>query len=132
LLVEFEKRTTDLVDIAEVGNKWRDDDKLGNVYVGVFGSTSDAHETMAALNVFSRGWGDNGGVVTKDEDIDGLGDEAWRLWAAGSGTQVTYHWRRDNLVLEAHVHCFGSCPGDVDTATRAWVDAIDDEARRDG
>ena len=36
LLVEFEKRTADLVDIGEAGNKWRDDDKLGNLYAGVF------------------------------------------------------------------------------------------------
>jgi hypothetical protein len=69
------------------------------------------------------------GGVTKDEEIDGLGDEAWVLWVGGSGTQVTYHWRRSNLVLEAHVQCFGSCPGNVDAATRAWVDAVDAKAR---
>jgi hypothetical protein len=52
------------------------------------------------------------------------------LWVSGNGTQVTCHWRRGNLVLEAHVHCFASalCQGDVDAAARAWVDAIDAEA----
>jgi hypothetical protein len=42
---------------------------------------------------------------------------------------VTYHWRRDNLVTEVHVHCYGDCPDDVDAATRAWADAVDEEAR---
>ena len=55
----------------------------------------------------------------------GLGDEAWVLWVGGSGTQVTYHWRRGNLVLEAHVHCYGSCSSDVDAAARNWADAVD-------
>ncbi len=45
------------------------------------------------------------------------------------GKEVTYHWRRANLVVEAHVDCFGFCPGDVDAAARAWVDAIDNPAR---
>ena len=87
---------------------------------------------MAALNAFSRGWGERSGRVTKDEQIERLGDEAWRLWTSGQGYQVTYHWRRDNLVLEAHVHCFGRCPQNfdsVDAATRTWVDAIDEAAR---
>jgi hypothetical protein len=76
-----------------------------------------------------------GGRVTKDEEIDGLGDEAWLLWLEGgygnvvTYHEVTYHWRRGNLVVEAHVNCFGICPNDVDAATRAWVDAIDEEAR---
>jgi hypothetical protein len=42
---------------------------------------------------------------------------------------VTYHWRRGNHVIEAHIDCHGVCPGDVDSATRAWADAIDAEAR---
>ncbi len=85
---------------------------------------------MAPFNAFSRGWAQRFGRVTKDEGIDGLGDEAWVLWKAGpTGAEVTYHWRRDNLVLEAHVACFGSCPDDIDAATRAWADAIDAEAR---
>jgi len=43
--------------------------------------------------------------------------------------EVTCHWRRGNLVVEAHVHCFGFCPGDVDSAARAWVGAIDKASR---
>jgi hypothetical protein len=42
---------------------------------------------------------------------------------------VTYHVRRDNLVFEAHVHCYGFCQGDVEAAAREWADAIDEEAR---
>jgi len=133
LLVELKRQTVDVVDIAEAGNRWRDDNKLANLSVEVDETTSDARKAMAALNAFSRGWGKRSGRVTKDEQIDGLGDEAWRLWTLGEGYEVTYHWRRRNLVLEAHVHCFGVCPGDldsVDVATRAWVDAIDEAARR--
>jgi hypothetical protein len=129
LLVELKKRTADLVETGEAGNKWRDDDKLGNLAVSTFESVSDAHEAMAAFNAFSRGWGERSGVITKDQEYEGLGEEAWVLWVVGSGTQVTYHWRRGNLVMEAHVHCFGLCPGDVDAATRGWVDAIDEAAR---
>lgn len=130
LLVELKRQMADVDGIAEESNKWRDDDKLGNLVVGVFGSAADADKAMTAANAFSRGWGERTGEITRDEDIEGFGDEAWVLWG-GSGTQVTYHWRRGNLGFEVHVHCFGSCPGDVDAATRAWVDAIDEEARSD-
>jgi hypothetical protein len=129
LLVELKRQLADLVDIGDAGNKWQDDDKLGNLAVGVYGSSSDAHQAMAALNAFSRGWGKRSGRVTKDEKIDGLGDEAWLLRAETNGTEVTYHWRRGNLVVEAHVHCFGFCQGDVGAASRAWVNAIDKAAR---
>ena len=46
---------------------------------------------------------------------------------------MTYHWRRDNLVTEVHVHCYGDCPdadAAVDVAARAWADAIDEQATR--
>ena len=129
LLVELKKRMTALSNSGDAANKWQDDDKVGSLTVGSFGSTRDAHEAMAAMNEFSLGWGERGGHVTKDENVDDLGDEAWRLWVDGNGTQVTYHWRRGNLVLEAHIQCFGSCPGDVDAATRTWVDEIDGAAQ---
>jgi hypothetical protein len=46
---------------------------------------------------------------------------------------VTYKWRRDNLVFEAHIQCYPeSCPSDIDAAARTWVDAIDEEARGAG
>jgi hypothetical protein len=129
LLAELQRQMADVVGIAEAGHKWRDDDKLGNLVAQVFGSGVDAHKALAALNGFSRGWGAKSGDITRDEEVDGLGDEAWRLWVGGNGTQVTYHWRQDNLLLEVHVHCWGVCPSDVDAATRAWVDAIDEAAR---
>jgi hypothetical protein len=132
LWIELKRRIAHVVSIAEAGNKWRDDDKLANLDVAVFGSASDARKEMAALNAFSRGWGKRSGRITKDEQIERLGDEAWRLWTSGQGYQVTYHWRRDNLVLEAHIHYFGLCPQNfdsVDAATRMWVDAIDEAAR---
>ena len=84
---------------------------------------------MAPLNAYSRGWAKRFGRITKDEEIDGLGDEAWLLKTESNGTEVTYHWRRGNLVVEAHLHCFGFCPSDVGGAARAWVDSIDEAAR---
>jgi hypothetical protein len=85
---------------------------------------------MAPFNAYARGWGERFGSITKDDEIDGLGDEAWLLETVTNGTEVTYHWRRGNLVVEAHVQCFGVCPGDVDAAARAWVDAIDEAAEQ--
>ena len=117
------------------GNKWVDDDKLGNLVVGVFDTAADAHVGFLASNELSRAYGAKYGFVVKAEKVDGLGDEAWRLWAHGHGREVTYHWRRDNLVTEVHVHCYGDCPdvdADVDAAARAWADAIDEEARSAG
>jgi len=128
LLVELKKKMANVDGIGEAANKWRDDHKLGNLVAQVYGSACDAHAAMAPFNAFSRGSGEKTGGITKDEHIEGLGDEAWLLVRV-SGTRVTYHWRRDNLVLEAHVDCFGYCPGDVDAATRVWVDGIDTEAR---
>jgi hypothetical protein len=140
LLVELRRQTADIVSLREAGYKWRDDNKLANLTANVLASAAEAHELMAPFNAFSRGWGESSGRITKDEEIDDLGDEAWLLrteketvsWETGSvirGTEVTYHWRRGNLVVEAHVDCFGFCPGDVDAAARAWVDAIDEAAR---
>ena len=129
--VELRRQTADIVSLGEEGNKWRDADKLANLYAQVVASAAEAHELIAPFNAYSRGWGKRFGRITKDEEIDGLGDEAWVLWATSdySGKEVTYHWRRGNLVVEAHVDCFGYCPGNVDAATRAWVDAIDEAAR---
>ena len=131
LLVELRKQTADIVSLREAGHKWRDDNKLANLSANVLTSAADAHELMAPFNAFSRGWGESSGRITKDEEIDDLGDEAWllRTETDWGGVEVTYHWRRGNLVVEAHVDCFGFCPGDVDAAARAWVDAIDEAAR---
>jgi hypothetical protein len=127
--VKLRRQTADIVSFRETGNKWRDDSKLANLVANVLASAADAHELMAPLNAYSHGWGKRFGRIIKDEQIDDLGDEAWLLRTESNGTEVTYHWRRGNLVVEAHVHCFGFCPGDVDTAARSWVEAIDEAAR---
>ena len=127
--VELRKQTADIVSLGDAANRWEDADKLANLYAQVFASPAEAHELMAPFNAYSRGWGERFGRITEDEEIDGLGDEAWLLRTEANGTEVTYHWRRENLVVEAHLHCFGFCPGNVDAAARAWVDAIDEAAR---
>jgi hypothetical protein len=54
-----------------------------------------------------------GSHITQGREGGRLGDEAWLLWVDGSGKQVTYHSRRGNPFVEAHVHCLGSCPSDI-------------------
>lgn len=120
---------TDTPEGPEFASKWKDGDKLANLVAQIYESDSSAHAGIERFNALSRGYGEKYGFITKDEGVNGLGDEAWRLWVGGSGTEVTYHWRRGNLVVEAHVHCYGDCPSDVDAAARAWADAIDEEAR---
>lgn len=127
--VELRRQTADIVFRGDAANNWRDAHKLANLYAQVVASPAKAHELMAPFNAYARGWGERFGRITKDERVDGLGDEAWLLRTEGNGAEVTYHWRRGNLVLEAHVDCFGICPTDIDAAARAWVDAIDEAAR---
>lgn len=128
--VELTRQTADIVTLGDSANKWQDADKLANLYAQVIASAAEAHELMAPFNAYSRGWGERSGRSIKDEEIDGLGDEAWLLRTEkdSGGTEVTYHWLRGNLVVEAHLDCFGFCPGDVEAAARAWVDAIDEAA----
>ena len=137
IFAAYRRRTAEIErhDDWGSGNKWVDDDKLGNLVVEVLETPADAHVAFLASNDLSRAYGAKYGFVVRAEKVEGLGDEAWRLWAHGNGSQVTYHWRRDNLVAEVHVHCYGDCPdvdADVDAAARAWADAIDDEARSAG
>ena len=112
------------------------DEELANIVVGVSDSPADAHVAFMASNHLSRAYGAKYGFVVKAEQVDGLGDEAWRLWTHSNGREVTYHWRRDNLGVEVHVFCYGECAPDtdanVDAAARAWADAIDEEARSAG
>jgi hypothetical protein len=75
-----------------------------------------------------RAWAKQTGSLRFDEDVDDLGDEAFKV---GDTLRLTYKWRRENLVLEAHVGCL-ACPPDLDAVTREWVDAIDEEARSGG
>jgi hypothetical protein len=126
---ELRRQTADLVSLGDAAHKWEDTHKLANLYAQVFASAAEAHELMAPFNAYSRAWGRRFGRITTDEEIDGLGEEAWLLKTEARGTEVTYHWRRGNLVLEAHVDCFGVCPRNVDAAARAWVDLIDEAAR---
>jgi hypothetical protein len=134
IFAEYRRRTAEIErhDDWGSGNKWVDDDKLANLVAEVLGTAADAHVAFLASNQLSRAYGAKYGFVVKAEKVHGLGDEAWRLWAHGNGRQVTYHWRRDNLVTEVHVHCYGDCSPDtdanVDDAARAWADAIDEEA----
>jgi hypothetical protein len=76
LLAALKHQTADLDNVTEDGNTWRDDEKLGNLVAQVYTSAADARTAMTALNAFSRRWGKKTRVVTRDEEIDGLGDEA--------------------------------------------------------
>jgi hypothetical protein len=133
IYAKYRRRTADIEQLDGSGRHWQDDDKLANLVVSVWDTAADAHVGFLASNDLSHAYGAKYGFVDKAEKVDGLGDEAWRLWAHGNGREVTYHWRRDNLVTEVHVHCYGDCPGaaaDVDAAARAWAETIDEEARR--
>jgi hypothetical protein len=133
IYAKYRRRTADIEQPDGSGHHWQDDDKLANLFVQVFDTAADAHVGFLASNDLSRAYGAKYGFVVKAEKVDGLGDEAWRLWAHGHGREVTYHWRRDNLVTEVHLHCYGDCPDvdtDVDAAARAWAETIDEEARR--
>ena len=111
-------------------SEWEDDDKLAHVDVELYRSASAAHDAMAAFNALSRRYARQGGYILGEEGVSDLGDDAWRLRIGGNGPEATYHWRRRNLVLEAHMHCFGACPADFAAAARAWAEAIDAQARR--
>jgi hypothetical protein len=129
LVDEYLRHTAGLKDLGDVATTWEDQDKLANVSVGLFGSASDAHEAMTAANALLRGWGERNGRITKEEVVEGLGEEAWVLVVVSDeATEVTYQWRRDNLLHVALVKCHGSCPGDIEAAAREWADAIDEEA----
>jgi hypothetical protein len=126
-LAKFRRETKDLVDLGQPAKEWADADKLAHVDVAVYKTASDAHKAFAPFNALSLGWA---GHVVSQSSVEGLGDEAWLLRVADDGEQVTYHWRRDNILIEAHMHCFGSCPRGLVSATRAWAERIDATARR--
>jgi hypothetical protein len=112
-------------------SEWEDDNKLAHVDVRLYRSAPAAHDAMAAFNALSRRYARQSGYILGEEGVSDLGDDAWRLRIGGNGAEVTYHWRRRNLVLEAHMHCFGACPADFAAAARAWAETIDAQARRD-
>jgi hypothetical protein len=129
---ELYDKIRDLEGLGGASSKWTDEHKLANLSVSAMGTPSDAQATTRAYREFLHAWGDDFGGVTKDEDVEGLGDEAWVIWILGNGNQVSYDWRRGNLVVSAHMHCYGICPSDVDGAAREWADEIDAELRSDG
>jgi hypothetical protein len=117
--------------IGGAASRWDDESKLSNLVVELWSSAADAHSAMLAYREFAHDWAEETGAVS-DEAVGDLGDEAWRISARGSSEEVTYKWRRGSLVLEAHIQCLTACASEIDKAARAWVDAIDDEARRLG
>ena len=110
---------------GEASKKWQDANKLANLVVDVYPSAGDAHKALAPFNALSRRLAARTGRVLTAGATSGLGDEAWVMTVAGNGPQTSYHWRRGNLLFEAHVHCFGRCPHDVGNAARTWAEAID-------
>jgi hypothetical protein len=129
VVTSFRKATAGLVGVGDAEKEWQDSNKLAHLDVGVYGSATDAHKAMAPFDTLSHKLGARTGTVTSAGAVHGIGSDAWRLRVSGNGPQVTYHWRRGNLVIEAHIHCFGRCPADVDAATRAWVGRVDTAAR---
>jgi hypothetical protein len=129
LLTVYRQRTAHLVSLGEAFKKWQDANKLANLDIEVFENAEDAHDALAPFDALSLGWAKRSGRVLGTTKPKGIGDEAWAMSVAGNGREATVHWRRRNLVFEAHVHCFGRCPADVDSAARAWAAAIDDVTR---
>ena len=76
IYAEYRRRTADIEPQDGSGNKWVDEDKLGNLVVGVFDSAADAHVGFLASNDLSRAYGAKYGFVVKAEKVEGLGDEA--------------------------------------------------------
>lgn len=114
--------------IGSAGSRWQDESKLAHLVVERFGSPADAHSAMRPYREFAHGWAEQTGAVS-DGSVGGLGDEAWRIMARGYTEEVTYKWRRADLILEAHIQCLSACRSDIDEAARVWVDAIDREAQ---
>ena len=129
LAAKLYRQLRELDLIGGAASRWEDASKLSNLAVELWSSAADAHSAMPAYRKFAHGWAEKTGAVS-DKAVGGLGDEAWRISARGYSEEVTYKWRHGNLVLEAHIQCLPACRSDIDEAARAWVDAIDDEARR--
>ena len=129
LLLEFRRKTARLAALGEASKKWEDANKLANLDVAVYTTTADADASLEPFNTLSKGWAARTARVTKAAKASGLGEESWVMRAEGNGSQVTYHWRRRNLVFEAHIHCFGVCPTNVDAAAFTWAESVDAAAR---
>jgi hypothetical protein len=118
-------------DDSSAMSAWEDENKLAHVDVHLYRSASAAHHAMGPFNALSRRYARQGGYILGEEGVSDLGGDGWRLRIGGNGDEVTYHWRRRNLVLEAHMQCFSLCPADFAAAAGAWAKAIDAQARSD-
>jgi hypothetical protein len=133
LIVALRRRLGRLTSKGDADHKWIDHDKLAHLGVGVYPNSREAHDALEALDAFALGIARRMLSVTRDADIQGLGDEAHVVLARGAtGPEATYHWRRANLLVEAHMQCFGTCPGKVAAAARRWAEAVDASAARSG
>jgi hypothetical protein len=124
-LAEFYEQTKALEYGGDAGGRWETDENVANLIVEIWATEPDARAAMPSYRSAIRAWNRQTGAVGVDEDVSDLGDEAFRV---GDATRLTYKWRRENLVLEAHIGCL-ACPLRLDEVLREWVDAIDDEAR---
>jgi hypothetical protein len=114
--------------VGSAESRWQDTTKLSHVDANVFQSASAAHTALPAMRAFARKWARHDGGPLTDAGVKGLGEEAWRVQAgpASFGEEVTYGWRRRNLVVEVHIQCiFSTCQSDIGRAGRAWAEAID-------
>jgi hypothetical protein len=127
-LAAFYDATKDLDYVGDAGGRWESDENVANLVVELWETEEDARTAMGPYRSAIRAWAKQTGSLRFDEDVDDLGDEAFKV---GDTLRLTYKWRRENLVLEAHVGCL-ACPPDLDAVTREWVDAIDEEARSGG
>jgi hypothetical protein len=124
-LAQFLEQTDALEYVGDASGRWETDDNVANPVVEVWATEDDAAAAMGPHRAFSRAIAEQTGAVGVDEDVDDLGDEAWRV---GDLTRLSYTWRRANMIIDAHIGCL-ACPLGLDEVLREWVDAIDEEAR---
>jgi hypothetical protein len=124
-LAMFYEATKTLDYVGDAGGQWETDANYANLVVEIWATESDAQTAMDPYRSVMLAWARQAGSLRFDEEVDDLGDEAFKI---GDTRRLTYKWRRANLVLEAGVGC-SVCPPDLDAALREWVDAIDEEAQ---
>ena len=71
----YRRSTADIEQSDDWGsyNKWRDEDKLANLVVGVFDTAADAHESFVASNKLSQAYGAKYGSWSRPRSSTGLG-----------------------------------------------------------